>query len=114
MKIISAILILVSAFLSVKHGWDAFRPASIAQAKMMADLSISKAAMPYVGSFSIIVGLTLLLPQTFLVSNILNAITIVLIMAMSLNTGNYKIALPEIPFLALPMILIWLGHPLKN
>ena len=40
---------IVSAGMSIKHGWDAFRPASADQAKMMADLGITQAMMPYVG-----------------------------------------------------------------
>lgn len=113
MKIISIILLATSVFLSVKHGWDTFQPANAAQTKMMADLGITKTLMPYFGVFSIITGIMLLFPQTFFLGNILNAITIVLIMALSLNTGNYKMALLEIPFLALPLVLIWLKYPFK-
>lgn len=114
MKIISAILLLISAGLSFKHGWDGFQPASVEQARMMADFGLGKTAMPYFGAFSILVGLLFLFPQTFFVGNLLNAVTIVLIMAFSLRAGNYKMALIEIPFLALPLLLIWLKHPLKS
>jgi hypothetical protein len=113
MKIISIILLLVSAFLSLKHGWDAFQTSTVEQTNMMADLGITKPMMPYIGVFSILVGVLLFFPQTFFLGNVLNAMTIVLIMALSLNAGNYKIALMEIPFLALPLALIWLKYPLK-
>jgi hypothetical protein len=113
MKIISVILILVSAFLSIKHGWDAFQPPSPEQAKMMGNLGITKAAMPYFGVFSILIGLMLFFPQTFFLGNLLHAVTIVLIMALSLRAGDSKTALIEIPFLALPFVLIWLKYPLK-
>ncbi|MEZ0612016.1 hypothetical protein ACAW74_26125 [Fibrella sp. WM1] len=114
MKIISIVLILISAFLSIKHGWDAFQPANAEQTKMMADLGISKTAMPFFGVFSIVIGLMLLFPQTFFISNVLNAITIVLIMALSLRAGNTTMALIEIPFLAMPLVLIWLTYPFKS
>lgn len=113
MKIISIILILISAFLSIKHGWDAFQPSNVEQTKMMTELGINKTIMPYFGVFSVLLGLMLFFPQTFFLSNILTAITIVLIMALSLNAGNYKIALMEIPFLAMPLILIWLKYPFE-
>ena len=113
MRIVSILLLLVSAFLSFKHGWDAFQTANPEQAKMMADLGIGKAMMPYVGVFSILTGLMLFFPQTFFLSNVLNACTIILIMALSLNIGNYKMALIEIPFLCMPLILIWLKYPFK-
>lgn len=114
MKIISIVLLLISSFLSLKHGWDAFQPANAEQAKMMADLGITKTIMPVVGAVSIVIGLMLLFPQTFFLGNLLNAITILLIMAFSLRAGNTKMAFIEIPFLALPLLLIWLKYPFKN
>lgn len=113
MKIVSIALLLISAFLSIKHGWDAFQPASAEQTKMMADLGISKTIMPFFGVFSILLGLMLLFPQTFFISNVLNAITIVLIMALSLRADNVRMALIEIPFLAMPLVLIGLKYPFK-
>jgi hypothetical protein len=113
MKIISIILILVSASLSIKHGWDGFRPPSPESAKLMANLGITQAIMPYFSIFSIIIGVMLLFPQAFFVGNVLNAITIVLIMALSLRAGDVKTTLIEIPFLALPLVLIWLKYPFK-
>ena len=113
MKIVTIALLLISSFLSLKHGWDAFQPATAEQAKMMADLGITKSFMPLVGALSIIIGLMLLFPQTFFVGNLLNAIVILLIMAFSLQAGNVKMAFIEIPFLALPLLLIWLKYPFK-
>lgn len=113
MKIVSIVLLLVSAFLSLKHGWDAFQPPTPQQAKMMADLGITKSFVPVVGALSITVGLLLLFPQTFFVANVLNAVIILLIMAFSLRAGNVKTALIEIPFLCLPLLLIWLKYPFK-
>jgi hypothetical protein len=102
---------LVSVFLSISHGWSAFKPANPEQLKMMANLGITTTSMPYFGVFSIILGLMLLFPQTFFLGNVLNAITILLIMAFSLRAGDYKTALIEIPFLLLPLLLIWLKYP---
>ncbi|WP_461078899.1 hypothetical protein [Spirosoma flavus] len=113
MKIISIILLFISAFLSLKHGWDAFQPTTAEQTKMMADLGITKGIMPYFGVLSILIGLMLFFPQTFFISNLLNAITIVLIMAFSLRAGNTTMALIEIPFLTMPLLLIWLKYPFR-
>ena len=113
MKAISILLLLVSACLSIKHGWDVFQPLGPEQEKMMGNLGITQSIIPYFGVFSIIVGLLLFFPQTFFISNMLNAVTIVLIMALSLRAGDLKTALIEIPFLALPLVLIWLKYPFK-
>jgi hypothetical protein len=114
MKIVSIVLLLAAAFLSIKHGWDAFQPASVEQEEMMTILGVTKSTMSYFGVFSILIGLMLFFPQTFFISNVLNAVTIVLIMALSLRAGNFRIALMEIPFLALPLIMIWLKYPFRN
>lgn len=113
MKIISILLLLISAFLSIKHGWDTFQPANAEQTKMMADLGITETVKPFFGVFSIIVGLMILFPQTFFSGNLLNAITILLIIALSLRAENTNTALLEIPFLAMPLVLIWLKYPFK-
>lgn len=113
MKTISIILLLASALLSIKHGWDAFRPLNAAQAKMIENLGITKAALPYFGVLSIIMGLMLFFPKTFFIGNVLSAMMIVLIMAFSLKAGDTRTALIEIPFLALPLVLIWLKFPFK-
>ncbi|MDQ1090262.1 MULTISPECIES: DoxX family protein [unclassified Siphonobacter] len=113
MKIISLLLLLVSAFLSIKHGWDSFQATSPEQTEMMTQLGINKTILPYLGVFSIVVGLMLFFPPTFFLGNSLNAISIVLLMAFALNAGQSRFALMEIPFLALPLVLIWLKHPLE-
>lgn len=111
MKIISITLLLTLVFLNIKHGWDAFQPPAGDQAKLMGDLGISEKMMPYFGVFSIAVGIMILFPQTFFLGNLLNSITIVLIMALSLRIGNVSLAVLEIPFLVMPLLLIWLKHP---
>lgn len=113
-SIFSGILLLISAFLSFKHGYDSFQihkhPES---AKMMSNMGINERAGQILGIFSLLTGLLLLFPKTFFISNLINAITIVIIMALALRSDNYQLALMEIPFLAIPLLLIWLKHPIK-
>jgi hypothetical protein len=114
-NIISLVLLLVSAGLSFKHGWDTFYFKDNPQSgKMMAELGISESIVPMLGVFTMLLGVMLLFPQTFFMGNLLSAFSIVTIMALSLQSGNYKIAFMEIPFLILPLLLIWLKYPFKN
>lgn len=114
-SIISLVLLLVSAFLSFKNDWDSLNVSKNPEsAKMMADLDINPSYVPIIGVVMMIIGVLLLIPKTFLLGNILNAISILIIMALALNTGNYKIALMEIPFLLIPLFLIWLKYPFLN
>ncbi len=114
-NIISLALLATSVLLSFRHGWDAFNYKNHPQsAKMMSELGISETLVPFFGILTMVIGVLLLIPKTFFLGNLLNAISIVLIMALALRAGNYKLALIEIPFLALPLILIWLKYPFKG
>ena len=115
MKIISGILILITAFLSFKHGWEGLtvevKPGSN---DMMTSLGINKTGILVISLLSIAVGIMVLFPQTFFIGNLVNAAVILLIMAMSLKSGDLKTALIEIPFLLMPLVMIWLGHPFRK
>lgn len=82
--------------------------------EMVNALGIGKTGLLAVSVLSLTVGVLVLFPQTFFIGNLINALVIVLIMALSLKGGNYKIALIEIPFLLMPLVLIYLGHPLRK
>ena len=49
-----------------------------------------------------------------MVGNLLTALSIVTIMAFALHAGHTKIALLEIPFLIMPLVMIWLDYPTWN
>lgn len=84
------------------------------EAKMMTDLGIGKYLLLTIAFINLAVCVLILFPQTFFIANLCNAAGILLIMGLALKTGHLKIALIEIPFLLLPLVLIYLGHPLKK
>ena len=113
-NIVSAVLLFISVSLSFRHAWDTVHyknnPESI---KMMQSLGISETFIPYLAAVAMAVGIFLLIPGTFFLGNMLNAILIIMIMGLALRAGNYRIALIEIPFLVMPLIMIWLRYPFK-
>ena len=113
-NIVSAVLLLISVTLSFKHAWDTLHyknnPESV---KMMESLGISETFIPYLAGGAIVVGVLLLIPGTFFLGNLLNAILIVMIMGLALRAGNYRMAMIEIPFLIMPLLMIWLKYPFK-
>lgn len=114
-NIISLALLMVSVFLAFKHGWDTFNyknnPGSL---KMMNELGISEAVAPLFGAATILTGVLLLFPKTFFLGNVLNAIAIVVIMALAVRAGNFRMVMVEIPFLLMPLVMIWLKYPFKG
>lgn len=114
-NLISLLLLIIAVSLSFKHAWDTLNLSNNAEsAQMMEMLGISKPMVPFLGVFIFIVGVLLLIPKTFFLGNVLNALSIVLIMALALRAGNLKMALIEIPFLAMPLLMIWLKYPFRN
>ncbi len=114
-SIIALVLLLVSVYLAFRYGWDTFNykkhPESM---KMMSELGITETMIPFFGVLTLLIGVLLLIPKTFFLGNVLNAISILIIMALALNAGNYKMALIEIPFLLMPLLLIGLKYPFIN
>ncbi|WP_415327828.1 hypothetical protein [Chryseobacterium sp. MMS23-Vi53] len=115
-SIISLVLLLVSVFLAFKHGWETFNYKKNPEAmKMMGELGITDTMIPIFGAVTLLVGILLLIPRTFFLGNMLNAISILIIMALAMRVGDFKMVLLEIPFLMMPLVLIWLKYPfLKN
>ena len=112
---LSLVLLGSSVVLSFRHGWSSFRSTDDPkQSQMILDLGIPVSALPYLGALSLLVGVLLLFPRTFFLGNLLNAFSIVFIMALALNAGYLRFALIEIPFLILPLLLIWLKYPFTN
>ncbi len=115
MKIVSGILSLITVYLNFKHAWSGLSGNySPEEAKMLSELGVNKSLSLVVSILSVAVGILVLFPQTFFVGNLLNAILIVSIMALATQAHALKTALIEIPFLLMPLVLIWLGHPFEN
>jgi hypothetical protein len=99
----------------MKHGWIGITNSMDAgEAKLMSDIGLTKFAITLLSIVSLAVAILTVIPSTFFIGNIINATSILVIIAFSLNSGNYKLAFVEIPFLLIPLVLIWLGHPLKS
>ncbi|WP_258137077.1 hypothetical protein [Mucilaginibacter phenanthrenivorans] len=113
MKIISGILILITVFFSFRHGWGALTM-KYNESEAFSKLGISKPVLRVVGVLTLLVGVFVLFPDTFFAGNVLNAVLILSILVLQLRAGNLKAALIEIPFLPLPLVMIWLGYPLGN
>lgn len=114
MRVLSGILILVSLYVGISHGSRVFSKPSETYLQMMSSLGITNTMRVAIGVWAIAAALLILFPKTFFIGNTLRAVQLVLLMALALKAGNYKFALIEIPFLLLPLLMIYLGHPLKS
>jgi hypothetical protein len=114
MKIISGILILISVYIGISHGSRVFSKPTETYLQMMSQLGITNTTRILIGVWSIGAAILILFPKTFFLGNEIRAIQIVLMMALAIKAGNLKFALIEIPFLIMPLIMIYLEHPFKS
>jgi hypothetical protein len=114
-NILSLALLLISAFLNFRHGWASLNIRSNPESsRMLETLGIGRQFVPALGITMIVIGFLLMIPRTFFIGNLLYAVSILSIMALALHSGNYRIALMEIPFLIMPLALIGLQYPFSN
>jgi len=115
MKIVSGLLLLVSIGLTAQHGWAGVTGQVSPEAeKMIGGLGITPPILVGLSWLNLVVAGLLLFPATFFTGNLLNAATILLLIAYALRAGHWQTALVEVPFLLLPLALIWLKHPLAR
>lgn len=115
MKIVSGILILITVYLNARHGWSALSGSmTAAELKMTSDIGMGRNWFMPLGIVSFAIALLVLFPQTFFFGNLLNAFVILVILSLALKAGVIKTALIEIPFLIMPLAMIYLGHPFKK
>lgn len=112
LQIVSGAAILFTAFMSIRHGLAGLRmnPQTV---KMMSGIGFNeKIVMPF-SILSILAGLAVLIPQTFMQGCVLNALLILVIMIFALWNRQFTTALIEIPFLAIPIMMMFMGYPVK-
>src|SRR4051812_22892295 len=106
-KIISTLLILLTVYFNVKHGWAGVTMNQKSDGvDLLAQWGISKPVFFVISSLTLAGSILILFPATFFVGNILNALIILVIMAFQLKSDSLKAAAIEIPFLLMPLIII--------
>lgn len=104
----------VSLYIGISHGLRVFKTPTASYLEMMQTLGITNSMRIAFGITSIITVLLIVLPKTFFYGNMFRAIILLVLMCLALKAGNFKFALIEIPILAIPLVLIYLGHPLQQ
>lgn len=110
-KILSGILILITLYMGVKQGWPMIT-GKTEMLDMLAQWQIGKNMALIMGIFVLAGAILVLFPQTFFYGNAITAIVIVYVLASQLSQRDLQSAMIEIPFLIIPLVLIYLRHPL--
>ena len=113
-KIISGILILISAFMGARVGWKGLniKPGDTGPfVHIKEKLKLGESSLKVLAVLTITGGILLLVPQTFLAANILNICLFLFLIIRWLMIGDVKSALSEVPFLIIPVLLIFMKYP---
>lgn len=112
-KVISSILILVTLYMGIKQGW----PIIGSKAEMLGTLSkwgIGETIAPVLGLLTLGAAILVLFPQTFFYGNVITALVIIYVMGSQLIHSDMQSAVFELPFLIMPLVLLYLGHPFSE
>jgi len=113
LRVLSAALILFSLYMGVKHGM-AMALGKPEMIEMFGKWGINKTGIQVLGIIGLIATVFLLFPQTFVWGNLITAAMILFIMVQFLKAKDLKGFLIELPFFLLPLLLIYLQHPLAK
>lgn len=112
-RVISFVLILTAVVMSARHG-IAFVRSTPDQVRALLQVDLDQMTIVALGILTILGGLLLLFPQTFFAANLLTGLVIFYLAASQSNARNLHGIVMELPFLILPLLLLYLGHPLKS
>lgn len=112
-RILSAALLLFSMFMGFKHGiaMTFGKPEMI---EMFGKWNINKTGVQVLGVIGLIATVFLIFPRTFVMGNLITSAMILFIMVQFLKARDMRGFLIELPFFLLPLLLIYLQHPLAR
>ncbi len=112
-KIISGILILVTLYMGIKQGWPMIT-GNIDMVNMLGQWGIGATVAQILGIMTLGAAILVLFPKTFFPGNIITCIVIIYIIVSQLLHSDVRSAFIELPFLIMPLVLLYLGHPLAD
>jgi hypothetical protein len=112
-RIISAILVLLAFVMGLRHGVDLIR-STPAKVQETLHLSLSQSTILAVGVLTCVGAILILFPQTFFAANFISAAVVLYLAAVQSKAHHPRGALVELPFVLLPLLILYLGYPFKH
>ena len=111
-RICSAILVLLAFVMGLRHGVDLLR-STPAKVQESLHISLNQPTISAVGTLTCVGAILILFPQTFFAANFISAAVVLYLAAVQGKTHNLRGALIELPFVLLPLVVLYLGYPFK-
>ena len=112
-RILSAILVLLAFVMGLRHGVGLLR-STPAQVQETLHISLSQPTILILGALTCLGAFLVVFPPTFFAANVLSAAVILYLAAEQSKAHNLRGALVELPFVLLPLLVLYLGYPFKH
>ena len=112
-RIFSAILVVLAFVMGLRHGVDLLR-STPAKVQESLHITLNQPTILAVGALTCVGAILILFPQTFLAANFISAAVVLYLAAVQSKAHNLPGALVELPFVLLPLLVLYLGYPFKH
>jgi hypothetical protein len=111
-RILSAILVLLAFVMGLRHGVDLLR-STPSKVEETLHISLNQPTILVLGFLTCLGAFLVLFPPTFFAANFISAAVILYLAASQSRAHNLRGALVELPFVLLPLLVLYLGYPFK-
>ena len=112
-RILSAILVVLAFVMGLRHGVGLLR-STPAQVQETLHISLNQPTVLLLGFLTCVGAVLVAFPQTFFAANFISAAVILYLTAVQSKAHNLRGALGELPFVLLPLLVLYLGYPFKH
>ncbi len=112
-RLCCSILVPLAFVMGLRHGVALLRstPETV-QASL--HIALSQPAILALGAFTCVGAVLILFPQTFFAANVISAAVVLYLAAVQSKAHNLRGALVELPFVLLPLLVLYLGYPFQH
>jgi hypothetical protein len=112
-RILCAALVLLAFVMGLRHGVSLLR-STPAQVQETLHISLNQATILIVGFLTCLGAVLVLFPTTFFAANFISALVVLYLAAVQSKAHNLRGACVELPFVLLPLLVLYLGYPFKH
>jgi hypothetical protein len=112
-RVVCAILVLLAFVMGLRHGVSLLR-STPAQVQETLHIPLSQPTILIIGFLTCLGAILVIFPATFFAANVISAAVILYLAAEQSKAHNLRGALVELPFVLLPLLVLYLGYPFKQ
>jgi hypothetical protein len=112
-RVLSGILVVLAFIMGLRHGVGLLR-STPAQVQENLHISLNQPTILVVGLLTCVGAILIIFPPTFFAANVISSAVVLYLAAVQSKAHNVRGALLELPFVLLPLLVLYLGYPFKH